>query len=159
MYSCILYLPYKEQKTVWVNSGGAVYSLLVVYYLPGHSQRWFINSDVYCSSVLSSVDKIQSCYGSNFSSILPSVLIYWVFILQNNVCEVFNILHLEVMIIEIVLSMQFFSKQNNSSVFVLGLAGKKSVSSFFTPIQLCEWTPSRREMRKINVEIQTLYGS
>ena len=63
------------------------------------------------------------------------------------------------MIIEIVLSMQFFSKQNNSSVFVLGLAGKKSVSSFFTPIQLCEWTPSRREMREINVEIQTLYGS
>lgn len=136
-----------------------MYSLLVVYYLPGHSQRWFINSDVYCSSVLSSVDKIQSCYASNFSSILPSVLIYWVFILQNNVCEVFNILHLEVMIIEIVLSMQFFSKQNNSSVFVLGLAGKKSVSSFFTPIQLCEWTPSQREMREINVEIQTLYGS
>ena len=114
---------------------------------------------MYCSSVLSSVDKIQSCYGSNFSSILPSVLIYWVFILQNNVCEVFNILHLEVMIIEIVLSMQFFSKQNNSSVFVLGLTGKKSVSSFFTPIQLCKWTPSRREMREINVEIQTLYGS
>ena len=136
-----------------------MYSLLVVYYLPGHSQRWFINRDVYCSSVLSSVDKIQSCYGSNFSSILPSVLIYWVFILQNNVCEVFNILHLEVMIIEIVLSMQFFSKQNNSSVFVLELAGKKSVSSFFTPIQLCEWTPSRREMREINVEIQTLYES
>lgn len=118
-----------------------------------------IHQQVYCSSVLSSADKIQSCYGSNFSSILPSVLIYWVFILQNNVCEVFNILHLEVMIIEIVLSMQFFSKQNNSSVFVLGLAGKKSVSSFFTPIQLCEWTPSRREMREINVEIQTLYGS
>ena len=70
--------------------------------------------------------------------------------LQYNVCEVFNILHLEVMIIEIVLSMQFFSKQNNSSVFMLGLAGKKSSSSFFTPVQLCEWTPSGWE---INVEI------
>lgn len=45
----------------------------------------------------------------------------------------FNILHLEFMISEIVLSMQFFSKQNNSSVFMLGLAGKKSVCSFFTP--------------------------
>ena len=77
------------------------------------------------------MDKIQRCYGSNFSSILPSVVIYWVFILQNNVCEVFNILHLEVMIIEIVLSMQFFAKQNNSSVFMLGLAGEKMVSSLY----------------------------
>lgn len=81
---------------------------------------------MYCSSVLSSVDKIQSCYGSNFSSILPSVLIYWVFILQNNVCEVFNILHLEVMIIEIVLSMQYSSLSKTTVQFLCwGWQGRK----------------------------------
>ena len=36
------------------------------------------------------------------------------------------------MIIKIVLSMQFFAKQNNSSVFMLGLAGEKMVSSLST---------------------------
>ena len=48
-------------------------------------------------------------------------------------------MHLEFMISEIVLSMQFFSKQNNSSVFMLGLAGKKSVCSFFTPNYTALW--------------------